>query len=210
MKVNHEKKHTKKSTEQKPAKTPPDILLLDAVVRVVANKGVEGTSTRAVAAEAGGGITDTVIYRFFSGKEELMRQAFLRESKAFMNEVSGIFPVLWEKNISLEQRLRFLWHTVWTHLTHHKAACTFMIRYYYSASFDEGAMNGYTEIWQPLAGKLSDLVPGADTDTLVFMSLEIIAASVYPVCSGRKPDSASASEYGFRRLIGLVNEFLPR
>ena len=46
------------------------MLLLDAIIRVVAQKGVEGTSTRAVAAEEEHGLTDTVIHRFFAGKED--------------------------------------------------------------------------------------------------------------------------------------------
>ncbi len=182
--------------------------MMNAIVRVVAKKGVEGTSTRAIAAEAGHGLTDTVIYRFFSSKEDLMRKAFLRESTAFMQQVEALLPVLWEKKISREQRLRFLWHTVWTWLGQHKAASTFMIRYYYSASFDENAKNGYQTVWQPIADHLHELLPEKDTESLVYMALETTASAIYPVCADWRPDGAGASEYGFRRLNGLIREFL--
>ncbi len=204
------KKRKRRGYEQTPVKIPADVLLLDAVVRVVAKKGVEGTSTRAIAAEAGHGLTDTVIYRFFSGKEELMLKAFVRESRAFMQQVELVLPGLWENKISREQRLRFLWHTVWTWLGQHKEACTFMIRYYYSASFDENAKTGYQAVWQPIADKLKELLPDTDAETLVYMALEATASAIYPVCVGWRPDGAGASEYGFRRLIGLVNEFLSK
>ncbi len=207
-KAKSSKKRKKKSAVQRPVKTRPDELLLAAVVRVVAKRGVEGASTRAIAAEAGGGITDTVIYRYFAGKDELLHQAFLRESNAFMAEVGRLFSVLWETNLSREHRLRFLWHTIWTWLTHHPAESAFMIRYYYSASFTPAAMADYHKIWQPLADRLSELLPGKDTEALVFMALETTAAANYPVCTGWREDGAAASEYGFRRLMGLVNEFL--
>ena len=204
------KKRTRKSYVQEPIKIPADVLLMDAIVRVVAQKGVEGTSTRAVATEAGHGLTDTVIYRFFSSKEDLMRKAFVRESTAFMQQVESLLPVLWEKNISCEQRLRFLWHTTWTWLSQHNAACTFMIRYYYSASFDEQAKRGYQETWQPIADRLHELLPDTDTESLVYMALETTASAIYPVCAGWRPDGAGASEYGFRRLNGLIREFLSK
>ncbi len=191
-------------------KTPTDVLLLDAIVRTVAQKGVEGASTRAIAAEAGNGMTDTVIYRHFSGKEELLHKAFLRESEAFMRQVEVLFPVLWERNISREQRLRYLWHSVWGWLSRHKDAAAFMIRYYYSASFDEIAKRGYCETWQPIADRLRALAPDVDAESLVYMALEATASAIYPVCVGWRPDGAGASEYGFRRFNGLVNEFLPK
>lgn len=208
MAVKTGKKRKRRSYVQEPVKIPADVLLLDATVRVVAKKGVEGTSTRAIAAEAGHGLTDTVIYRFFSGKEDLLLKAFVRESTDFMRQVETLLPVLWETKISREQRLRFLWHTVWTWLSQHKAASTFMIRYYYSASFDENAKNSYQAVWQPIADRLRGLLPDADTESLVYMALETTASSIYPVCAEWRPDGAGASEYGFRRLNGLVNEFL--
>ena len=62
------KKRRRKSYMEEPVKIPADVLLMDAIVRTVAKKGVEGASTRAIAAEAGHGLTDTVIYRFFRAK----------------------------------------------------------------------------------------------------------------------------------------------
>ncbi len=203
------RRRTRKSYLPAPVKIPADVQLMDAVVRVVAQKGVEGTSTRAVAAEAGHGITDTVIYRFFSSKEDLMRKAFARESAAFMQQVAQVLPGLWEKNISCEQRLRFLWHTVWGWLTQHRESCTFMIRYYYSASFDEQAKDSYRETWQPIADRLRELMPDVDTESLVYMALETTASAVYPICANWRTDGAGASEYGFRRFNGLIHEFLP-
>ena len=202
------KKRRRRNYEQAPVKIPADVLLMEAIVRAVAKKGVEGASTRAIAAEAGHGLTDTVIYRFFSSKEELMRKAFVRESTAFMQQVELVLPGLWENKISREQRLRFLWHTVWTWLSQHKEACAFMIRYYYSASFDENAKTSYLSVWQPIADRLHELLPDTDAETLVYMALEATASAIYPVCVGWRPDGAGASEYGFRRLNGLVNEFL--
>lgn len=149
-----------------------------------------------------------MIYRFFSSKEDLILKAFVRESTAFMQQVESLLPVLWEKKISREQRLRFLWHTIWTWLSQHKEACTFMIRYYYSASFDENAKNSYQTVWQPIADRLHELLPDTDAESLVYMALEITASAIYPVCAGWRPDGAGASEYGFRRLNGLVNDFL--
>lgn len=201
-------KYTRRRIKPNSEKIPSNILLLDAIVRVVAKQGIENTSTRAVAAEAGNGITDTVIYRFFSGKENLLLRAFCRESVTFMQEVDSLFSVLWEKKLPGEQRMRFLWHTVWTWQTNHKAACTFMTRYYYSAYFDKRAEAKYREIWLPLAERLHDLLPNTDTEALTFMTLEATAAACYPVCCGRQPDCASASEYGFRRVMGLVNGFI--
>lgn len=68
--------------------------------------------------------------------------------------------------------------------------------------------NGYREVLQPIANHLHELLPNTDTELPVYMALETTASAIYPVCAGWRPDGAGASEYGFRRLNGLVNEFL--
>ena len=204
------KKRKRRNYNQPPVKIPQDVLLQDAVVQVVARSGIEGTSTRSIAAEAAHGITDKVIYRYFEGKEDLMRKTFLRETGVCMKEAESRFSVLWEDNLPLAQRLRFLWHSLWTWTTAHSKGCTFIIRYYYCSSFDAQAYAEYRAVWAPLVDRLKELVPGEETEPLFFMALETLASAAYPVCSGRTPDSASASEYGFRRLMGLVNEFIKK
>ena len=97
-----------------------------------------------------------------------MQKTFVREITAFMKQVGFLFPLLWEKNISREQRLRFLWHIIWALLSRHKAVCAFMIRYYYSASFDENAKNGCQAVRQPIADRLHEFLPNTDMESPVY------------------------------------------
>ena len=185
------------------------LLLLDAAVSVIAKSGIEGASVRAIAAEASPTITDAVIYRHFSGKDELLLQAFLRVDAMLYEQIEKMCDVLWEKELPTENRLRFLWHSVWTWVTEHRTEVCFAVRYYYSASYDAHAEEENRKIWRTLAEKLKELFPCVDADCLVGTAIEQTLTALYPICSGRTPDSASFSEFAFRKVYGALKELFP-
>lgn len=65
-------------------------LVLDAALRLFAERGYGGTSMEAIAAEAG--VTKPVVYECFPNKEELFRALLGREEARLLESVSSALP----------------------------------------------------------------------------------------------------------------------
>lgn len=184
-------------------------LLMDAAVKVVAAEGLENASTRAIASAVSPAMSDAVIYRYFGGKDELLLKAFLRSMGRLYDEVRRRSGVLMEFSLPFEYRLRFFWHSLWTWITAHGDEGCLMVRFLVSSGFNARAVEEYRAIWRPLADKIQGFYPDIDTSALMSFFVETLLVSSYPVCSGLKEDCASASEFGFRRVLGALKELVP-
>lgn len=65
-------------------------LVLDAALRLFAERGYRGTSMEAIAAAAG--VTKPVVYECFPGKEPLFRALLEREERRLLEAVAGAMP----------------------------------------------------------------------------------------------------------------------
>ena len=187
-------------------KADPREALIDAVIKLAAEGGIERISVRTVIAEAEGVSTDVYLYRLFGGKEKLLSDAFLREDKRLAEETERRSSVLWEENLPFESRMRYLWNTVWHYLTdRHERDCLFLTRYYYCSFCEEDTISSHRAIWEPLSEKWQAVFPGADTARLAEIFFTSILTAAFPVCQGRAKNDGITAENGFQTLNGIFS-----
>ena len=110
-------------------------LLMKSTEQVVARDGLERTTTKSIA--SGVGVNEVYIYRNFQDKDDLIRQAFLVEDCAFINEMINRTSVLKTEGVTREMSFRRYWDICWNYLMRRPENCLFYVRFYYSAAFDE-------------------------------------------------------------------------
>src|SRR5262245_56618341 len=79
--------HRKRAAHLGPERRRPE--LLDAAVRLLLERGYEGTSMQAVADEAG--VTKPVVYAAFDSKDDLFRSLLAREEERIVGEIQDAF-----------------------------------------------------------------------------------------------------------------------
>ena len=84
---------------------------IEGTVRVVARDGLDKTTTKAIATEAG--LSEAYIYRCFESKEALLRAAFHMEDVAFAYFLKQNLTVMHVQNTSWKDRAFQLWSASW-------------------------------------------------------------------------------------------------
>lgn len=202
-------KRRRNYTQRRTEGADQQTLLIDAAVKVVASDGLENASTRAIASAVSPAMSDAVIYRYFGSKDELLLRAFLRSMQHLYDEIRRRSGVLMEFSVPFEYRLRFFWHSLWAWITAHGDEGCFIVRFLCSSGFNARAVEENRVIWKPLTDKIKGFYPDIDTAVLMGFFVETLLVSSYPVCTGKKEDSAAVSEFGYRRVLGTLKELVP-
>ena len=107
-------------------------LFIDCAVRIVARYGLDKTTTRLIADEAG--MNEMYLYRCFKNKENLLSCAFYLEDTRFLEVIQKVMPTMQLASLSCEERCFLLWKACWEFVLEKPDDCRFYIRYYYSAN----------------------------------------------------------------------------
>lgn len=103
---------------------------IEGTVRVVARDGLDKTTTKAIATEAG--LSEAYIYRCFESKEALLCAAFHMEDVAFAYFLKQNLVGMHIQNAPWKDRAFQLWSASWRFILGRKDDCLFYLRYYYS------------------------------------------------------------------------------
>ena len=107
--------------------------LLQGVVQVVSDDGLENATTRSIACRAK--INEAYIYRCFENKEDMLSETF---SDLDQKWHSVIFSNMWRLHIFTlprKERCWKMWLICWNFFLSDPEKCRFYIRYYYSQNF---------------------------------------------------------------------------
>lgn len=105
---------------------------IEGTVRVVARDGLDKTTTKAIATEAG--LSEAYIYRCFESKEALLCAAFHMEDVAFAYFLKQNLVGMHIQNTPWKDRAFQLWSASWRFILGRRDDCLFYLRYYYSAN----------------------------------------------------------------------------
>ena len=131
--------------------------LMDGAIKAVAIYGLEGLTTRSIEQQCK--LKDSYIYRYFEDKEDLLKKAFLREDRSFINTIETNFSVMNNDKIDFKERCYSLWKPCWQYLVSRPDVCKFYVRYYYSTYFAQQALSEHTDICKMLVAKFADAFP---------------------------------------------------
>lgn len=115
---------TARSTRQERMETMRRTFL-ESTVRVVAQYGLERTTTKLISTEAN--LNEAYIYRCFESKEMLLREAFLEEDKRFVQLLRKTLPVMRREHCSWKERAFLLWQSSWAFILEKEATAAFII-----------------------------------------------------------------------------------
>ena len=121
---------------------------IEGTVRVVARDGLDKTTTKAIATEAG--LSEAYIYRCFESKEALLCAAFHMEDVAFAYFLKQNLVGMHIQNTPWKDRAFQLWSASWRFILGRRDDCLFYLRYYYSANCRTYAYEEHLQCFQEL------------------------------------------------------------
>ena len=112
-----------------------DEIFIKGTIKAVAELGIENMRTKHVADYAG--FTEATMYRRFSSKEILLREAFLYTDKKISDILTQSSYIRKPDDTPFELAIYAIWHKVFRYLVGHKEETIFLIRYRYSSLYTE-------------------------------------------------------------------------
>lgn len=86
-------------------------VFLKSAVRVVARDGIEKATTKAIAKEAH--LNEAYIYKCYSGKDELLKDALIMEDRGFADMLYENLPIMHDSSMPWKSRAFVLWKRSW-------------------------------------------------------------------------------------------------
>lgn len=169
------------------------LALKDATVRVVARDGLDKTTTKSIAQEAG--VNEVYIYRLFEGKEDLLKATFKMLDQELADEILRRLPIMNHTGVRIEDRCRSLFYFVWEFLLKGEERCTCFMRYYYSPYFQKYSYHEHERIYKPVLEQFTPAFwEGADVWMLLNFILDFMLCSATKVYHGQIPKTNTAAD----------------
>ena len=176
---------------------------LESTVRVVAQYGLERTTTKLISAEAN--LNEAYIYRCFENKEMLLREAFLEEDKQFVVHLRKILPVMRMEHCTWKERAFLLWQTSWAFILEKEVDCSFYYRYYYSASCQKYAYEDHLNCYRPLLEEIrGSFLPGTNISLLLHQLFATMLTFAGRVVSGAVENSPEMTRWAFEQIYCFI------
>ena len=121
---------------------------IQSAIRVVARVGLDKTTTKAIAADAG--LNEAYIYRCFESKEDLLRAAFHMADVNFASIIRQNLFHMKNSDLPWKERAFRLWSACWRFVLESRDVCAFYLRYYYSANCRKYAYEEHLQYFQEL------------------------------------------------------------
>lgn len=181
--------------------------LMEGAIKAVSAYGLEGLTTRSIEQQCK--LKDSYIYRYFEDKEDLLKKAFLREDRAFVNTIEANFAIMYDNSIDFKERCHSLWKPCWQYLVSRPDVCKFYVRYYYSTYFAQQALSEHIDICKMLVAKFSDAFPkNVNVNIVTHHLLEIMLNYGMKVSLGELEDSEETSDMIFDFIYTIVSRYI--
>lgn len=176
---------------------------IESAVRVVARDGLDKTTTKAIAAEAG--LNEAYIYRCFEGKEDMLRTAFHIEDLNFVYFLKQNLSIMYNKNNPWKDRAFQLWSVSWRFILENTDDCLFYLRYYYSANCRQYAYEEHLTCFKELiAATKKAFKPETNVDMLIHQVFDTMLSFAARVLSGEMPDDDVTAQWTFEQIYSFV------
>lgn len=176
---------------------------IECAVRVVARDGLDKTTTKLIAKEAG--LNEAYIYRCFKNKEDLLSEAFYMEDVSFIGHIQNALPVMKQEGLPWKEKCFLLWKSCWYFILEKPDDCRFYLRYYYSANCQNYAYKRHLELYKPLFERVS---PSFKADVNVAMLghqiFDTMLSFAAHVQNGEIPNNSATTEWTFQQVYSFV------
>lgn len=179
--------------------------LIEATIRVIAAEGMDKTTTKVIAKEAG--LFETYIYQYFSNKENLLAETFDALDTELMHVLMKNMPLFDDKSKPFAQRSREYFLAIWEFMTGAPGRCTTFVRYY-SPYFNKYSAQKHAQLYAPLKEKCEKLFrPEANIRMLLCYMLSTLSMFVQTVIDGRLENNEDSREHVFLVIYNAVSPY---
>lgn len=176
---------------------------IEGTVRVVARDGLDKTTTKSIATEAG--LSEAYIYRCFESKEALLCAAFHMEDVAFAYFLKQNLVGMHIQNAPWKDRAFQLWSASWRFILGRKDDCLFYLRYYYSANCRTYAYEEHLQCFQELFAAVEQTFkPEANVNMLLHQVFDTMLSFAARVLGGEMPDDDATTQWAFEQIYSFV------
>lgn len=184
--------YCKKASSMKSTNELKDALL-ESAVHVVAQHGLEKTTTKLIASDAH--VNEVYIYRCYENKDTLLKAAFHAEDIRLAVPVHKTMTVMWTVGLSWKERCFLLWKPCWEFILHKPDDCRFCLQYYYSASCRQYAYEEHLAFYRPLVEEIRPVFrPETNADMLLHRIFDTMLSFASRVLSGEVENSEKNRE----------------
>lgn len=178
-------------------------VFIRSAIHIVARDGLERTTTKAIAADAG--LNEAYIYKCFSGKEELLGEALHMEDANLAVLLHEALPIMHDTRLKWKERAFLLWKRCWDFILEDEEDCVFYIRFYFSAL-------GLNTVYQKHLGSYSPLVeqirptfrPETNMDMLVHQIFCTMLFFASRVMSGELEACDHTTSWAFEQVYSFI------
>ena len=180
--------------------------LLARTIQVIANDGLDKTTTKAIT--AGTGINEAYIYRYFSDKEDLLSKAFDKLDEELVTKAMQHVPIMYVDTMEYEIRCRFYFKAMWDFLLGNAEKCLAFVRYYYSPYFRKRSAESHKRRFEPLIEKFKDAFK-AEADVWMILNhiLNVMLDFAVKVHNDQMPKEDNYAEHVFRVIYASVKQY---
>ena len=179
------------------------LALKEATVRVVARDGLDKTTTKSIALEAG--VNEVYIYRLFAGKEDLLHATFKMLDQELADVILHHLPLMEHTEIRIEDRCRSLFYFVWEFLLDGKEKCFCFMRYYYSPYFQKLSYEEHKKIYSPVLEQFKPAFwAGTDAWLMLNFILDFMLCSATKVYQGQISKTNAAADQVYQVIYSAM------
>jgi len=177
--------------------------LIAGTIHVIASEGLSKASAKQIEAETG--INVVYIYRCFRDKDDLFAKTFHSLDRELIDKIVKALPVMWMAKLSMEERCRLLYASVWRFLLGNSEKCLCYTRYYYSPYFKEYSFDEHKDAFRGVVDRMSTAFrEEANVWMLLNHILNVMLDFAVKVFTGAVPDNDDTAEHVFRLLYYSV------
>lgn len=183
------------------------LALVNSTVKVVANDGLDKTTTKAISTAAD--LNEVYIYRLFEGKEDLLRKSFEMLDKELIDAVYSALPVMCNNEQDFVSNFRILFCTVWHFLLGNRDKCVCYMRYFYSPYFQKHSAESHTERFaKVIEGMTPAFADGSDVYFFLNHILNVMLGFAIKVFDGDLTNDNQTAEMIFTIVFSSVRPYL--
>lgn len=180
--------------------------LIDRTISVIAEEGLDGTTTKAIV--SGTGINEAYIYKYFRDKEDLMAQTFSSLDEELITKAMTHIPVMYMTEMDFEMRCLFFYTAIWRFLLGDSRKCLAFIRYYFSPYFKKYSSEEHKKRYEPLVRKFNDAFrEKANTWMILRHILETMLSFAVKVFDKELPDNDNTAKHVFTLVYASIQPY---
>lgn len=183
--------------------------LMDGAIVAVAQRGMEGLTTRAISAQSK--LNEAYIYRYFLDRDDLLRKAFLRWDARMFDTFCQYHDELKEEEGDYEIRVRHFFDKCWSFMLSDFDSCKFYLRFYSSTLFNADVLADHYRVCDRLFSRVRDrFLEGVDSEMLMQHIFSTTIGYVMSVATGLIQDSEEMRAKIFSILFKTLNQFVAK